>query len=327
MGLGIVAGAMQGAGEAGVAVGLQLQKQFGQEELLRMRTEADKELQASMQSFHRGENLLTREHAETLQGKGFQHAETLQGLNFAHSEALQDLGFTHAEELAKARMQFDKSEHAENRKVTREQIASHERISVAHNKVALEIANIGGVIQQDTQGNVLWVGKDGKAHQIMDPNNNEKPLVGFKDLTPAAKAYAEVLKAQLVDQDRMEQAGTGDVAAINTRRAALNAQLLNVLTGGIGAVVVKPAAGPQIKDPFKTGDTGKPSAVGATAKAGIVEGQIAASAGGEKTALQKREAELRAEYDKEEAAAQARSDAYKKEFGENLERTKIRREL
>lgn len=44
MGLGLIAGAMQGAGEAGVAAGAQAQKQFGQEDLLRMKAEADKDL-------------------------------------------------------------------------------------------------------------------------------------------------------------------------------------------------------------------------------------------------------------------------------------------
>lgn len=238
--MGLLAGAMEGAGRAGVQALHTAQQQYGAEELVKMKVQADKELQAGMQEFHRGENALNRTHAETLQGRGFEHAETMQGSAFLHAETLQDMGFEHAENLAKARQDFDRSEHALNRTLTREQIRSHEGIAKANNEQAWKIANLGGTVQQDTQGNLLWIGKDGKPSQIMDPNKPDRPLVGFKDLTPAAKAYADVIKDQLGKLLTQETtaATTGDQAAltkITQQRAALNGELLNVLTGGIGA--------------------------------------------------------------------------------------------
>jgi hypothetical protein len=150
-------------------------------------------------------------------------------------------GFAHTEALDAARKVFDTEQHALNRTLTREQIASQKANSDANNKTALEVAKIGGTVQQDKEGNLLFIDKSGKTTQIMDPNNPNQPLRGHKDLTPAAKAYADVIKSQLVGLNTQEAMGV-DVTA---RRAALNGDLLTVLTGGIGeAGKAPPAAAP-----------------------------------------------------------------------------------
>jgi hypothetical protein len=58
--MSIIMGALAGGGEALEKVGLKAQDQLGQEKLLNLKLQADRELQASMQEFHRGENELNR---------------------------------------------------------------------------------------------------------------------------------------------------------------------------------------------------------------------------------------------------------------------------
>lgn len=203
----------------------------------------------------REENLarLNNAAAAERQQAGFGHAETMErDIRQPFERTQQQARFGNEKTLQDARLAYDRERDSENRTLTREQITSHEKIAQANNANAMAIAKIGGSVTQDTQGNVLWVGKDGKAQQIMDPNNPDKPLVGFKDLTPAAKAYADVIKDQLkgLDREELSAATTGDQAMqakITERRGKLNADLLNVLTGGIGA------AGKEAPAPGKTG--------------------------------------------------------------------------
>ena len=64
--MGLISGALEGAGKAGVQALHTAQQQYGAEELAKMKIEADKELQANMQTFQRSENTATREHATGL---------------------------------------------------------------------------------------------------------------------------------------------------------------------------------------------------------------------------------------------------------------------
>lgn len=225
MGMGLIGGALKGAGDAGLQLTNKaadyVEKSTLQDEASQIQALRDQRLE---------------EFAAAREQRGYSHAETMQGQGFAHAENLQD-----------ARQTFETEQNEKNRGVTREQMASHEKISAANNAVALKIANIGGTVQPDKDGNILWIGKDGKAKQIMDPNDPEQPLKSHKDLTPAAKAYSDVLKAQLVDLDRAEIQAAGDpqqMASIKQRRAEYTGTLLNVLTGGIGGAA-KPGAAPQ----------------------------------------------------------------------------------
>lgn len=182
---------------------------------------------------------------DTRQTKGFTHAENLQAGGFKHAENLQAGSFEHSESLQRAQQNFQRSENEMQRNMTREQIARSERIAASNRATSMEIAKLGGTVQQDKDGNVIYIGKDGTAKAITDPNTG-KPMVGFKDLTPAAKTYAEVIKAQLVDLDKQETGAAGDQAVLGKiaeRRADLNNKLLNVLTGGIDQAAAKPASG------------------------------------------------------------------------------------
>lgn len=225
MGMGLIGGAMQGAGAAGLQLTNKaadyVEKSTLQDEAAQIQALRDQRLE---------------EFSSAREQRGYKHSETLQGQGFAHTE-----------NLAEARQAFEAEQGEKSRGVTREQMASHEKISAANNAVALQIANIGGTVQPDKDGNILFIGKDGKAKTIMDPNNPGQPLKSHKDLTPAAKAYSDVLKAQLVDLDRAEIQAAGDpqqMSSIKQRRAEYTGQLLNVLTGGIGGAP-KPSASPQ----------------------------------------------------------------------------------
>ena len=243
-GLGLIgtaiAGGMAGAGEAGVKSGLQLQKQFGDEDLQKMKAASDLELATSMENL-RQKNAVAferevRQPFTTSERKDTQtFTAEQQGRSQAFQVTLQNAGFTHTEEMARDRQNFDLERDATQGDLTREQIASSEKIAIANQKNALAIANIGGTISQDKDGNMLFFNRQGKPTQIMDPNNPSKPLVGIKDLSAAAKQYAEVIKAQLVGLDKEELVVFDDAGKtkIVERRSILNNELLNVLTGGI----------------------------------------------------------------------------------------------
>ena len=90
--MGIVSGAIEGLGRAGVQAGLQLQQQFGAEELLKMRTDAEKELQASMQKFQTGRDATIEGYASSREIRQDTRADARQGAAFKHSETLQASG-------------------------------------------------------------------------------------------------------------------------------------------------------------------------------------------------------------------------------------------
>lgn len=210
IGIGVIGGAMQGAGEFGKQVGDYAKQSSLQQEAAEIQKLRDDRLE------------------------GFASAREQRG--YKHSETLQQQGFTHTEALQAARQKFDTEQHELNRGLTREQMKQAKEIADNNNARALEIAKIGGTVQQDDDGNVLWVNKEGKATPLM---NGDQPVKAYKNLTPAAKAYSDVLKAQLTDLDRMEIQANGDpqqLASIRARRAEYTGQLLNVLTGGIGSV-------------------------------------------------------------------------------------------
>jgi hypothetical protein len=216
---GIIGGAMQGVGEGGKQYGDYLSKSTLQEEAAEIQKLRDARLE---------------EYASGREQRGYAQDDKKQTALFGHQDKLQA-----------ARQKFEGEENEKGRVLSREQIAANKAINEENNKRAREIAMIGGTVQTDNDGNVLWVGKDGTAKPIM---NGDTPLKSHKDLTPAAKAYADVLKAQLVDLDRAEIAAQGDptqLASIKQRRAEYTGSLLNVLTGGIGKAGEAPAA-PQV---------------------------------------------------------------------------------
>ncbi len=147
-----------------------------------------------------------------------------------------EAGFGHTETMARIRRDFEIEQNEAQRTLSREQIAAQKEIARFNRDNALAIARIGGTIQQDKDGNVLFITKDGKANPILDPRTNQ-PMVGYKDLTPAAKAYSDVIHGQLKNLDTLEASPMTDNATkenLNKRRTDLNTELLNVLTGGIG---------------------------------------------------------------------------------------------
>lgn len=144
-----------------------------------------------------------------------------------HAEALQRAGFTHSEELARTAADLQKT-------LSKDQIASHERIAMAQNANAWAIANAGGTITTSRDGSVIYIKKkDGSTESILDPIT-QKPLMGAKDLTDAQKAFVAVIGKQLVDLDRAELAAqnmndTAALTGIRSKQATLNAQLLSQL--------------------------------------------------------------------------------------------------
>ena len=240
MGL-ILAGAGMGLGAGMQQVG----KNWSAENLEKMREDAATARQSALIEANKFLESSRQGHAEKLQDKAqtFQSGERKSGQEFQRGlitdvqqpfqREQQDRGFTQAKTMQDAQQAFQTEQNKLQRDLTREQIASHEKVAAANNATALQVAQLGGTVQQDKDGNMLFFDKSGKSTQIMDPNNPGKPLKGYKDLTPAAKAYADVIKAQLVGLNAQETAGTGDAEAITQKRVLLNAQLLNVLTGGI----------------------------------------------------------------------------------------------
>ena len=290
---GMLAGAAQGAGEAGVAVGRQWMVEDAAARLKQMEAEIQQARDARLfehqdTAQERGITA-TRENLETTEagakarlGISEAGAEKRLGISETGATARQNAGFTHTEEMARVRSAFESEQNKLNRELTKEQIASHERIAGANNATARELAKIGGTIGQDKDGNVLFYGKDGTAKPIMDPNSPNTPLKGYKDLTPAAKAYVDVIKDQLgklMTQETAVAAAGGDQAAltkITQQRAALNADLLNVITGGLTNAGKGKDDGNAIKDPFKSGEPGKAAAKAET-KPGIIEDATKAS--------------------------------------------------
>lgn len=200
-------------------------------------------------------------------------------------KATQERGFTQEQMLQANRYDFEREQNKLKATLTREEIASREKIATANEANALKIAQVGGTVQQDKEGNLLFFDKSGSPTQIMDPNNPGKPLQGYKDLTPAAKAYADVIKSQLVGLDKEEVAALdpSQQSQIQSRRAILNIELLNVLTGGISGVGKSAPAG---------GKTGWDSATGQVFVAGEVIGNAANEAEARKLAAGAKGGEL-----------------------------------
>lgn len=216
---GIVGRALAGGGGALEVAGLSI-----------LRSELDEKRQTRLQELAHAQQSALQERGQT-----FTAGENQKGRE--HQTALQGAGFLHTENMAAARRAFDEEQNKLNRNLTREQITSNERQQNANRANALEIAKIGGTVQQDKDGRLLFFTKDGKAQPIMDPATNQ-PLMGNKDLTPAAKAYADVIGQQLKQLDTLEASPMTDDntrTQINQRRTQLNTDLLNVLTGGISA--------------------------------------------------------------------------------------------
>lgn len=212
------------------------------------------------------------------QQAGFAHAEGMQDRGFEHAESMQGRGFEHAEGMQATQQAFQAEQSELQRNLTREQIASHERVAAGNNAVSLQVAKMGGSVQQDKEGKFFMVGKDGTTKPIMDPNDATKQLSGFKDLSPAAKAYVETIKAQLVDLDRQEIAAAGNQATltkIGERRAALTREQLNVLTVGIAEAGKgrAPAAEPANRPPLSS--FGGPRPATTPAKGGATNGGTA----------------------------------------------------
>jgi hypothetical protein len=251
MALGLIgtalAGAAVGAGEAGkqlgeYAVRSNLQAEADAAQRSRDERLAEFQKEAQTRGFAHADSMQGKQfgHANSMQQAGFKHAEGMQDRGFEHAEGMQEAGFTHAGDMQSAAQAFQKEQNDAQRGLTREQMASHERIASANNANALKIANLGGAIQQGSDGTMGWVDKNGNTKPIMDPNNPDQPWRSNKDLTPAAKQYAEVIKAQMVALEKEEVAGA-DAKVIADRRAKLNAELLKVLTGGIGEAGKAPA--------------------------------------------------------------------------------------
>ena len=237
--MGILGAAMAGGG---TGLGLAAAK-VGSDVL---NNEFDKEKQEAIRL--REENLarINNEAADRRLGVTEAGADRRLGVVESGQDRRQGAGFKHAEGMADAQRVWQGEQNEMQRGLTREQIQSHERISAANNATAREVANIGGTVQQDKEGNLLFFDKSGKPTQIMDPNNPDNPLRSHKDLTPAARAYSDVIKEQLKGLDREDLVALDDTQRqrINERRVSLNTDLLNVLTGGIGEAGKKPPAAP-----------------------------------------------------------------------------------
>jgi hypothetical protein len=146
-------------------------------------------------------------------------------------------GFAHQDQLQRARQEFAREQAEANRGLSREEMASREHIASANRQQALQIAQMGGTIQPDQNGNLVWLDRSGRARVIDDPQNPGQPLKSPPSLSPAAKAYADVIKAQLQSVVQAEASPMTDDttrAQLTKRRAALNEELLNILTRGIG---------------------------------------------------------------------------------------------
>lgn len=165
------------------------------------------------------------------------------------ADTRQAASFGHSARLADAQRVWQGEQNAQQRTLTREQIAASKSIAESNKAVSLQIAKLGGSAQSDKDGNMFFMDREGGLKPIMDPNNPGQQLKGQKDLTPAAKAYTDVLKAQLVAIDKKDTPGQQDDAL----RVKLNTELLNVLTGGIGNAGATQSPGRAIVDPFRAG--------------------------------------------------------------------------
>lgn len=250
-----LAGAAQEAGRAGEIVGLKSMEDLIQRDRDARLHENAKELETMREGGAMQRLQISESGAMERLGVSEKGAAERLATSEAGATTRQKQGFTHAEELQRLRNTFEAEQKALDRTLTREEIAARKEIAGANNATALQVAKIGGTIQQDKDGNILFFNKQGEATQIKDPVTGE-PMKGLKDLTPAAKQYADVIKTQMVGLDKEEVAALDQASkdAIVARRAQLNKDLLNVLTGGISeAGKSAPAAGKTGFDP----DTGK----------------------------------------------------------------------
>lgn len=209
-------------------------KDVADKENMRLAQEAQSLRDATLQQFQAGQQTERLQHTEKMAGSEQTFRRELQGGQFAHDIEMKD-----------ARQAFESEQHGLNRDLTREQIASNEKIAEANRKNALAAASIGGTVTTDTStGNVVMVGKDGKVKPLTLADG--KPLKGAVDLTASQKAYTAVLSDRLkaLDKEKMSPMVAGNPEAegkVDRQIAALNYELLKTFTAGVPAA---PAAAP-----------------------------------------------------------------------------------
>jgi hypothetical protein len=337
--MGLLASAVGGAGEgiatAGKKYGDYLERSTLQQEFADITKARDER----MQTFQTSERIGGQEFQTLQQQRGFSHAETLQ-----------QQGFTHAENLQINQQDYQSVENY----LTREQQsaesvlnrASSEKIAKLGRDTQMSIAKMHGTVQVGNDGKILWVGPGGEV--------KDTGFTAAKDLPATAKAASEILRDQLKAIDKAEADGTGNPSALAAQRTRVNGQLLAVLSGDINKAFAQPAAEPSpgdldilkrnSKNPqavqlfeqkFGSGSAarhlqaaGTSSSGASTAPgAGLLNSQTPAAPSADMTAQQRREAEMRAQYDREQEAKRAAGNAHQKEFQDNIERTRLRSEM
>lgn len=211
MGLGIIAGALQGAGEAGVRAGAMLQKQFGDEDLLKMKTEADRNLALQLEDVRQRFT-----GAENQKSRDLTVSENQKGRDLTASEGAANRGVTTSEGEAnrgqrakefEVRNAQDERQHQERMAGLNRQIAQQgAQISLETRKVAMleqagaldikakesiDRAREAYVSEKDPDrkielGNTYMtlLGKTGeryKAIEQVDPITGAKTITGFID--------------------------------------------------------------------------------------------------------------------------------------------------
>lgn len=194
----IIGGALEGLGRAGVQAGLTLQKQFGDEELLKMRTDAEKELQASMQRFQTGRDATIEGYASSREIRQDTRADAREVRQDTRTDARevrqetradtrQGAAFKHAESLAEIHEKAASGRHGQTMAAQKAQLEQ-----------AATLAESNRPLQQDKDGNYFF---KNNANQVMYLTNGTGAdgdrIKGPKDASAVDQIRAKAIIEQI----------------------------------------------------------------------------------------------------------------------------------
>lgn len=261
----IIGGMLEGLGKAGVQAGLQLQQQFGAENLLKMRTEAEKELQASMQRFQTGRDATIEGYASSREIRQDTRADAREVRQDTRADARevrqetradtrQGAAFKHAEELAAIHEKAASGRHGATMAAQKAQLNQ-----------ALKLAEANRPLQQDKDGYYFFKDNNNQINYVYDPTAPE----GGRMKGPKDASAVDQIRAKAI----IEQIGIiGKDATIDAReKTSAIAALMAALPGAEQSPVVNTKTGydSATKQVFLNGKSIGEAADGKAAKAMI----------------------------------------------------------